>query len=251
MHESSRESPDQEESGPDEPGGHAASVSGAPRRFPPDVPRIVHATPRYVVVDKPSWMLSVPGKGPEKSDCVAARVAARFPEARGPLIVHRLDMETSGLMVLGLDTDAQRELSRQFEERVVEKQYTALLSGGPAPGTPDPLGEADHGEISLPMRADIERRPIQIVDRRQGREAVTRWRVLGREIDRVRVLFEPRTGRTHQLRVHAAAGLGRPIVGDTLYGGESAERLMLHASRLSFLEPGTRTRVEFENRAPF
>lgn len=211
----------------------------------------MHASPRFVVVEKPAWMLSVPGKGPDKQDCVAARIAARFPHARGPLIVHRLDMETSGLMVLGLDEEAQRDLSRQFEERVVEKQYTALLSGEATPGTRDLVGEADSGEISLPLRADIERRPIQIVDHVHGREAVTRWRVLARETDRVRVLFEPLTGRTHQLRVHAAAGLGRPIIGDLLYGGEQAERLMLHASRLSFLEPGTRTRVEFESRVPF
>jgi tRNA pseudouridine32 synthase/23S rRNA pseudouridine746 synthase len=108
--------------------------------------------------------------------------------------------------VLGLDEDAQRDLSRQFEERIVEKQYVALVSGEPAPGTPDPLSAAERGEISLPLRADITRRPYQVVDWDRGREAVTRWRVLGREIDRIRVLFEPRTGRTHQLRVHAAAG---------------------------------------------
>jgi tRNA pseudouridine32 synthase/23S rRNA pseudouridine746 synthase len=188
-------------------------------------------------------MLSVPGKGPEKADCAARRVAAMFPRATGPLVVHRLDMETSGLLVFGLDEASQRELSRQFETREVEKSYLALIEGGPL--------EAEEGEITLPLRADIANRPVQVVDHERGREAVTRWRVLAYETDRVRVRFDPLTGRTHQLRVHAAAGLRRPIIGDALYGGEPAERLMLHAWRLSFLEPGTRRRVEFESGVGF
>lgn len=203
-------------------------------------------------------MLSVPGKGPAKADCVASRIAARYPNARGPLVVHRLDMETSGLMVLALDAEAQRDLSRQFEERTVEKQYVALLgatgepsSARPCCATSDPLRTADHGDISLPLRADLDHRPFQIVDPDRGRAATTRWRLLAREIDRYRILFEPLTGRTHQLRVHAAAGLRRPILGDTLYGGPPADRLMLHASRLSFLDPTTRARVEFESPPPF
>lgn len=213
---------------------------------------MIAATSRYAVVDKPSGMLSVPGKGPEKGDCAAARVARMFPQATGPLVVHRLDMETSGLLVFGLDEGAQRELSNQFETRVVDKGYTALLTGTLAPGWPgaDPL-ERDEGEISLPLRGDLERRPLQIADPVNGREAVTHWRVLSREIDRVRVRFDPVTGRTHQLRVHAASGLGHPIVGDELYGGPEAPRLMLHAATLSFLEPGTERRVEFESPTPF
>lgn len=203
----------------------------------------MHASARFVVVDKPGGMLSVPGKGPERADCVASRVREAFRGASGPLVVHRLDMETSGLLVLGLDADAQRELSEQFERRTVEKAYVALLGEGP------PM--ADEGEIDLPMCADIEHRPIQIVDHEQGRAALTRWRVLAHEIDRVRVRFEPLTGRTHQLRVHAAAGLGRPIVGDGLYGGEPAQRLMLHACELAFREPGSRRRVQFSSPAPF
>lgn len=165
-----------------------------------------------------------------------------FPRARGPLVVHRLDMETSGLLLVALDEDAQRDLSGQFESRVVEKRYTALVDGSL---------RRDSGEIDLPMRADITNRPMQIVDHVNGRPARTRWRVLSREIDRTRVEFEPVTGRSHQLRVHAACGLGAPIIGDSLYGGRHAERLMLHATRLSFLLPGTRTRVEFESRTPF
>jgi tRNA pseudouridine32 synthase / 23S rRNA pseudouridine746 synthase len=214
---------------------------------PPGEVPIIHASDRYVVVDKPAWMLSVPGKGPEKADCVAARVAAMFPNASGPLVIHRLDMETSGLMVLGLDADSQRELSGQFEQRLVEKSYVALLSGTDL--------EDEHGTrsgaVDLPLRADIENRPVQIVDLALGRPAQTRWSILACEIDRVRVRFEPVTGRTHQIRVHAAAGLRRPIIGDALYGGEPAERLMLHAAELSFLEPGSRRRVKFESRVPF
>ncbi len=208
---------------------------------------IVHRAARFVVVDKPSGMLSVPGKGAEKADCVAARVARMFPDAGGPLVVHRLDMETSGLMVLGLDADAQRDLSAQFEARTVEKSYIALLPRWGREGTE----LAELGTVNLPMRADLEHRPVQIVDHDQGREAVTHWRALSREVDRIRIRFEPLTGRTHQIRVHAASGLGRPIIGDALYGGENAPRLMLHAAALSFAEPGARRRVMFESPVPF
>lgn len=222
--------------------------------------RVVRATPAYAVVDKPPGLLSVPGKGSEKADCVAARVAAMFPGAAGPLVVHRLDMDTSGLLVLGLTARAQRELSRQFEERRVEKRYVALVEG---------MVEREEGVIELPVRPDVGNRPWQIVDHAFGRGAVTRWRVLAYETDRTRVEFEPLTGRAHQLRVHAATpgslgGLGHAIVGDVLYGtgyrgpGEAERgrmvagaRLMLHASRLGFFEPGTQTRVEFESGAGF
>jgi tRNA pseudouridine32 synthase / 23S rRNA pseudouridine746 synthase len=223
--------------------------------------RIVHKGARFVVVDKPAWLLSVPGKGPGKQDCVAARVAAMFPEATGPLIVHRLDMETSGLMVLGLDPMAQRELSMQFERREVDKAYVALLgepSGNVQVGGAETLGAerapllpGESGLITLPIRTDIDDRPRQIVDFVHGKQAVTHWHVLAHETDRVRVRFVPETGRTHQLRVHAAAALKRPIVGDRLYGGEAAPRLMLHSALLSFIEPGGSRRAEFESGAGF
>ncbi len=204
---------------------------------------IMHAAERYVVVDKPSGLLSVPGKGEGKRDCAVARVRAMFPSATGPLVVHRLDMETSGLLVFGLDAGAQRDLSRQFEGRAVEKSYLALVDG---------LVEGESGRIELPLRCDLNRRPIQIVDHERGREAVTLWRVLGRDVDRTLVEFRPLTGRSHQLRVHAAAGLGAPILGDPLYGrADSAPRLMLHAAGLSFREPGGGRRVEFESPASF
>lgn len=216
---------------------------------------IVHAGGTFVVIDKPSGLLSVPGKGPDKSDCAAARVRKLFPSAIGPLVVHRLDMDTSGLMVFALDPDSQRNLSRQFERRTVAKAYTALVDG---------LIDADSGEISAPLRLDVDRRPFRVFDPVQGQTALTRWTVLSRETDRTRVRFEPVTGRTHQLRVHAALarphGLGHHILGDVLYGpggdvGTHAPteslRLMLHASELEFHDPETGARVRFESRAPF
>lgn len=195
-----------------------------------------------MVIDKPPWMLSVPGKGPQKQDCAVARVRAMFPEALGPMVVHRLDMETSGLMVVALDAPTQRALSMQFENRRVAKAYIALLDG---------LIAADGGTIDLPIRADIENRPMQVVDHARGRPAVTRWRVLARETDRTRVCFEPQTGRTHQLRVHAALGLGHPIVGDVLYGSGGQDRLMLHAEYLGFTDPDTGCWVEARSRPDF
>ena len=204
---------------------------------------IVHAGPAYVVIDKPSGMLSVPGRGDDKADCAASRVREAFPGASGPLVVHRLDMETSGLMVLGLTPAAQRHLSMQFERRRVEKRYRALVSG---------LIDEDEGVIDLPLRADIERRPIQIVDHDLGKPARTAWRVLSRETDRTRLELTPETGRTHQLRVHMATGIGCPIVGDVLYGdADGAERLMLHATWLSIIDPESGRRASFESAAPF
>lgn len=226
---------------------------------------VIHADARLVVVDKPSGLLSVPGKGAANADCVAARVKAMYPHATGPMVVHRLDMDTSGLIVVALDAEAQRELSRQFEQRLVEKKYVALLAG---------VVEQDSGEIDLPIRPDVERRPYQMVDFVHGRRAVTQFRVLRREAHRTRVEFVPITGRAHQLRVHAAdpayrgpagavprdlndeqggrVGLGHPILGDALYGDRSkAPRLMLHAAWISFLHPSGGERVEFASATPF
>jgi tRNA pseudouridine32 synthase/23S rRNA pseudouridine746 synthase len=208
---------------------------------------IVHAGERYVVIDKPAGLLSVQGKGEENKDCAAARVREAFPAASGPLVVHRLDMDTSGLLVFGLDADAQRELSMQFEARDVEKRYVALVDG---------LVTAQSGEIDVPIRADIENRPVQIIDREQGRASVTRWRLLALETDRSRLELEPLTGRTHQLRVHMAHA-GHAILGDVLYGPQPRTaglypRLCLHASKLEFREPGRGGRtVRFESRAGF
>lgn len=193
-------------------------------------------------MEKPARVLSVPGKGAEKQVCVASWVRGRFPAATGPLVVHRLDMDTSGLMVLALDAEAQRDLSRQFEERRTEKAYVAVVAG---------RVEGEAGEINAPMRLDVERRPVQIIDPVQGREAVTRWKVIGREGDTTRLRLEPVTGRTHQLRLHCAH-IGHAILGDVLYGdGQSAERLMLHAAELAFHEPSDSAMVRVESPAPF
>lgn len=214
--------------------------------------RLIAKSPRYVVVEKPTGLLSVPGKGESKADCAAARVRQAFPLATGPLVVHRLDMETSGLMVFALDASAQRELSMEFEARRTRKAYVALVAGSVT---------RDEGTIDLPMRADLDRRPIQIVDHLQGRPAQTRYRVMAREIDRTRLRLEPITGRTHQLRVHCAHqhGLGCPIMGDSLYAASETPspvsgqppRLMLHASELAFREPGSGNLVEFRIPVPF
>lgn len=209
---------------------------------------IVHADRHVVVVNKPAGLLSVPGRGADKADCVASRVRLMVPHARGPLIAHRLDMDTSGLIVLGLDPHAQRFLSLQFERRRVEKRYVALVAGSPAAAT---------GVINLPLRVDWPNRPRQIVCFESGKPSETRWRVLSREVDRTRLELEPVTGRTHQLRVHLAdeRGMGLPILGDPLYAEGPARddhpRLMLHAARLSLRMPGTRRVVDFVSPPPF
>ena len=208
---------------------------------------------RWVVVDKPAGMLSVPGRGEDKQDCVAARVRAMFPDATGPLTVHRLDMDTSGLMVFALSPFAQGKLSRQFQLRKTAKRYTAVLEG---------QVEDDAGEIDLPLFVDWPNRPRQQVDYILGKPAQTQWTVTSREGNRTRVEFTPITGRSHQLRVHAATprdegGLGAPIVGDPLYGDplysdpDAAPRMLLHASYLAFRDPTTGVWTTFQSEAPF
>lgn len=225
---------------------------------------ILHATPHFTVIHKPQALLSVPGKGPDKARCAASRVRDLFPDATGPLVVHRLDMDTSGLMVFALTPDSQRNLSRQFERRQVSKRYIALLDG---------LLTSPQGLITAPIRLDPRARPFQIHDPHLGQPAQTRYSVLAYETDRTRVLLEPITGRTHQLRVHAAlpppAGLGHHILGDPLYSpaGQSIyhallnnqpppsytpdSRLMLHASYLRFHDPITNTPLEFTSTPDF
>ncbi|MBY0313622.1 MAG: RluA family pseudouridine synthase [Phycisphaerales bacterium] len=210
--------------------------------------KIVHATDRYAVVDKPPGLLSVPGKGEVNQDCVSSRARRMFSHASGPMVVHRLDMDTSGLIVVGLDADAQRELSMQFEQRRTSKRYIALV---------DAVVESQSGVIDLPMRADIENRPMQIIDHAMGRPSVTKWSLRSIEVDRSRLELEPITGRTHQLRVHLAAA-GMAILGDVLYGPqprtrELCDRLCLHACTLGFLEPGKGEGgwVEFHSPPPF
>lgn len=208
---------------------------------PAEVLKTVYEDDSIWVVAKPSGLLSVPGKGEEVSvDAIARR---RFPAYEGPFVVHRLDMHTSGLLVVAKSFEVYRNLQSQFAERSVEKCYVALLDGE-LPG--------EEGEISLPLRPDLDSRPRQMVDYKSGKEALTHYRVIGRESGRTRVAFCPVTGRTHQLRVHAAhvAGLGVPIVGDLLYG-TPAKRLCLHASSISFNHPVTGQRLTFTSTPDF
>ncbi len=218
---------------------------GAPRKFappalPPDDLRIVFEDQWIVIVDKPVGLLSVPGKS--DADSILAKLKKRYPQATGPLLVHRLDMDTSGLLLAAKDKATHAALQKQFAEHSIEKTYVALLEG---------LISEDEGQIELPMRVDIDDRPRQIHDP-AAKPASTRWRVVGREAGRTRVEFFPFTGRTHQLRVHAAhaAGLNAPIVGDRLYGHES-ERLLLHAESLTFTHPATLQAVHVTSPAPF
>jgi tRNA pseudouridine32 synthase / 23S rRNA pseudouridine746 synthase len=218
------------------------------RRFQPKDLRaheleVVLEDARFIVVLKPEGLLSVPGTDASVTDSVLARVRLRHPNASGPLIVHRLDVETSGLMVVALDAAAAVGLQAQFIARTVQKRYAAVLEG---------LLERDTGVISLPLRVDLEQRPRQLVDFVNGKAAETSFEVLERANGRTRVAFFPKTGRTHQLRVHAAhsLGLGLPIVGDRLYGRPD-RRLLLHAERLSFTHPTTGLLVTVEAQAPF
>ena len=181
------------------------------------------------VLNKPSGMLTVPGKALE--DSLLTRYQAAHPEAHGPIVVHRLDQETSGLVIFAKDKATHKALQQQFEQHTISKRYIALLDG---------LVMQDEGVIDLPIRPDVDDRPRQRVDREHGRPAVTRYRVLERNDGVTRISLEPLTGRTHQLRVHAShpLGLNCPIVGDRLYG-RTARRLMLHARSITFFHPAT------------
>lgn len=188
-----------------------------------------------LVLAKPAGLLCVPGRGPDKQDCLSARAQHHWP---GALVVHRLDMATSGLVVMARTTDAQRSLGHAFSERMVEKRYQAVVEGCmTAPFTDD-----GWGHITLPIAADWERRPLRVIDALYGKPSHTRWRILEIDTDTktTRLELAPITGRTHQLRVHLAA-VGHPIVGDMLYGNTSAltysPRLLLHAERLKFIHP--------------
>jgi tRNA pseudouridine32 synthase/23S rRNA pseudouridine746 synthase len=207
--------------------------------------RICYQDAAIMVVDKPGGLLAVPGRGPEKQDSVATRVRFLLPWCIEQPAVHRLDMDTSGLMVLGLTRAAHRHLSLQFAERRVGKHYLALLEG-------TVMGEA--GEIALRFRLDPANRPHQIYDPVQGKLGISQWRIREVRNGRTLVVFTPLTGRTHQLRLHAShpLGLGCPIVGDRLYGtGQIGEQLMLHASGLQLEHPATGQPLTFSSPASF
>lgn len=213
------------------------------------MPSLVHEDAHLLVFDKPSGLLSVPGLGPDKQDCLSARVQTRWPDA---MIVHRLDMATSGLILMARGPAMQKTLSMAFEKRRMHKRYEAVVLGEPLP-VPDERGWS---RIPLPMRIDYQNRPRSIVDFERGKPSLTHWRSLGPGpwADTTRLSLEPHTGRTHQLRVHLAA-IGHPIVGDPLYAPMEvpprALRLLLHASELAFEHPVTGEPCRFVAPVPF
>lgn len=192
--------------------------------------RVLHADEDLLLVRKPHLLLSVPGRHPLNRDCLISRLQADYPTAT---IVHRLDLDTSGIMVVPLNRAAHSHISRQFQERTVEKSYHAIVYGEVA---------EDAGEIDLPIAADWENRPRQMICAERGKQALTRFEVLERLVDRTRVLLQPVTGRSHQLRIHLAQ-IGHPILGCDMYAHERAlalsDRLLLHATSLAFTHPGT------------
>jgi tRNA pseudouridine32 synthase/23S rRNA pseudouridine746 synthase len=205
---------------------------------------LIHVDDALIAVDKPAGLLAVPGRGADKQDCLAVRVCAEYPEAR---VVHRLDMATSGLMLMARVAVAQRLLSQAFARRQVHKEYVAVVAGRVV---------EPRGRIDLPIGADWPNRPLQQVDRLHGRTALTDWRVLGFDAahDTSRLALQPLTGRTHQLRVHLHA-IGHPILGDALYAPaavrDSADRLLLHAQALELLHPVSGDTLRLRCEAPF
>ena len=204
-------------------------------------PRLIHHDDQILVVEKPAGLLSVPGRGEDRADCLINRLRGAFPTV---LLVHRLDMDTSGIMVFGLTPHAQKHLGQQFERRQVKKAYVARLWG---------RLEGKEGRVDLPLIVDWPNRPRQKVDHAEGRPAQTDWRVIRACDAETRVRLYPLTGRSHQLRVHMAS-LGHPILGDPLYAeGPAADhpRLMLHAESLRLRHPDSNATMSFSAPAPF
>ncbi|HEY9035675.1 MAG TPA: pseudouridine synthase [Pseudomonadales bacterium] len=204
--------------------------------------RIVWQDDELMFVSKPSGLLSVPGRNPANRDCVISRIQETYPEAR---IAHRLDLDTSGLMVLALTAPARAHLGRQFEKRAMSKRYIAVVYGHL---------ERESGTVDLPMIADWEKRPLQKIDYTHGKEAITEYRVLERGDNRTRVLLEPQTGRSHQLRLHMTA-IGHPILGCDFYAHDEAygmaSRLLLHAETLTLFHPVSNERITVTDPCPF
>lgn len=206
----------------------------------------LHADDHLLVLDKPAGLLSVPGRGTDKQDCASARAQAQWPDA---LVVHRLDMATSGLLLMARGADMQRRLSMAFEARSVHKRYIAVVAGHLA---------HDSGEVDLPLMTDWPNRPRQITSPR-GKPSLTRWRVLARGkgdrgLPQTRLELEPVTGRSHQLRVHLQS-IGHAILGDALYADAEVQarspRLLLHASELALTHPASGERLHWHSPPPF
>jgi tRNA pseudouridine32 synthase/23S rRNA pseudouridine746 synthase len=212
---------------------------------PPPGLDIVYEDDRLILCNKPSGLLTVPGKDPSLADCLEARVQARYPQHPAAKVVHRLDKDTSGLLLLAFDKAALGALGSQFEHRRVGKYYVARVWGDVA---------GDSGVIDLPLATDWENKPRQRVDHERGRSSQTQWEVLAREGGVTRMKLTPLTGRTHQLRVHMLA-LGHPILGDTFYAEgparDAADRLQLHAEMLQFTHPEGHMLQRYIAPAPF
>jgi len=198
----------------------------------------------FIIANKPAGLLTVPGRGPEKQDCLINRLLLQHPNSR---IVHRLDQPTSGIVIVPQSYQALRHIGQQFEARQVSKRYSAIVAG---------IIEQDEGSIELPLICDWPNRPRQMVDWANGKAALTHYRVLARDTDlqQTRVALTPVTGRSHQLRVHMLE-LGHPIVGDTLYAPQAvaaaSARLLLHAEQIGFSHPDTAAPFAIELPAPF
>jgi len=208
---------------------------------PTDPLDVLHDDHEILVVNKPAGLLSVPGKGAHLADCLLARVQDAYPQA---LLVHRLDRDTSGVMIFALTPHAQRHLGLQFEKRQTKKTYVARIWG---------KLEQKTGKVDLPLIVDWPNRPLQKVCHETGRAAFTEWRVMRHGTDETRVRLTPRTGRSHQLRVHMLA-LGHPILGDPLYATGAARdfsRLMLHSEELRIRHPDGGAGVKFRAKVPF
>jgi len=205
---------------------------------------VIYRDDVMLVLNKPSGLLSVPGRGKDKQDSLATRVQAEYPEA---LIVHRLDMATSGLMLMARNEDMQRQLSMLFEQRQIEKRYIAIVDG---------KLEQQSGEVNLPLITDWPNRPRQKVDYENGKPALTIFKPMeyNPEQNSTRIELQPQTGRTHQLRVHMQS-LGHAILGDRLYATmevqEKSTRLLLHAESLAFIHPATQDALNINSQAPF
>lgn len=203
---------------------------------------IIYQDDDVIVAVKPNGLLSVPGRAPEHKDCLISRIQQTRPEA---LTVHRLDCETSGLVVLACNKESQRELSRQFHDREIQKRYIAVVDG---------LLKDDEGEINLPLIGDWPNRPKQMVDFERGKPSQTFYNVISRSSDTTRVALTPVTGRSHQLRVHMLS-LGHAILGDSLYAEEpifaKSNRMLLHALELGFKHPSTETFCVYQYPAEF
>ena len=216
-------------------------------------PEVVFSDHSLLVLNKPAGLLSVPGRGPDKQDCLSTSVQQIYPDA---LVVHRLDMATSGLILMARGIAMQRALSHLFATRAIHKRYVAVVNGHLQDNQPDSADPAGWHLVDLPIAVDWPRRPLRIIDTAIGKPSQTRWRAVQFDActNSTRVELEPLSGRSHQLRVHLQA-LGHPICGDTLYAPAEvqarAPRLLLHATGLGLVHPATGQKLSFESAAAF